>query len=164
MMRERVRTIGISLLGGGRSTEDSPISSTSASSAGAGVGSAAGASAFAEAQRLAAGGWKGGKGAQGEVELDSEMEALLRSDLPAGAELPLPRSGAAGQQGAVGGAGGGYHRVGSSAMPESEAPVASAIPQSELAGEQEQEGYYELSIRSVEAVRWDPESEDGPLV
>ena len=153
MMRERVRTIGISLLGGGRSTEDSPIPATGA----AAVGSAAGASAFAEAQRLAAGGWKGGERGQA-VELDDEMEALLRSDLPAGAELPGRRQAQAGA-----GAGGGYHRVGSASVPASEDRPVPPPPVQDRAGGADEQGYYELAIKSVEAVRWDPEAEDGPV-
>lgn len=163
-MRERVRTIGISLLGGGRSTEDAPpVPASSSSSAVAGPS----AGTFAEAQRLAAGGWKGGadagKGGK-EVYVDEEMEALMRSDLPAGAQLPgrvqqqqqQPQS-----QQAVSrpSATGGYHRVGSASLPPASVEEVPPAPTAEGTPE---EGYFELSIKSVEAVRWDPEAEDGP--
>jgi NADH dehydrogenase [ubiquinone] 1 alpha subcomplex assembly factor 1 len=105
---------------------------------------------------LAAGGWKGGadSGEGGrDVHVDEEMEALMRSDLPAGAELP----GRVKRPEQVKG-GGAYHRVGSASLPREVAEEA--VPQS--VQDVPEEGYYELCIESVEAVRWDPEAEDGP--
>lgn len=102
---------------------------------------------------MGAGGWRGGEGA-GEVEVDRELEELMRSDQPEGSR-PVQ-----GMSNSGGGGGGGYHRVGSSTAPEVNEPV---IPRSiEVdGGTAGIEGYYELCIKSVEAVRYDPEVDDA---
>lgn len=151
----------MSLLGGGRSTEDSPVTPD-------GAAGTAGAE-FAEQEkenekkRLSAGGWKGASTRPGDrdVEMDVEMEELIRSDRPASA-APGPAARAAPLQGQSGN----YHRVGSTSVPLNTegtgSPAAAASGsgsalQANVSGEQQ--GYFELCVKSIEAVRWDPESE-----
>lgn len=89
-------------------------------------------------RRIAAGG-VGMPGA--DEEPDAELEALLASDRPAGAPAPVfaaQRTPSA------------YHRVGAAAQ----APV---VPPSEVGP---MEGYYELAVRSVQAVNYDSEEAD----
>lgn len=152
MMRTKVRTIGFALLGGGRSTEDASAPALSTS--------AARAQAQAEVQRMGAGGWRGGQDA-GEVEVDKELEELMRSDLPYGQDSASAASRpAVNSSGSGGGGGGSYHRVGTTVAPaNTEQPITRFVDSSDSpAGV---EGYYELCIKSVEAVTWDPESDDA---
>lgn len=132
MMRQRVRTVGFALLGGGRTDTTSP--------------SVAAAAEVEANRRAAAGGW----GVPGDNEaLDPELEALMASDRPAGATRKFfPRSTA-----------GGYHRVGATATPAEEA-VEEEEEEGELPHLGPQTGYYELALRSVEAVRYDPEVDE----
>ena len=82
-------------------------------------------------RRIAAGGF----GAPGiDEEPDAELEELLASDRPAGVKRTP----------------GGYHRIGAAAA----APV---VPPAEM---EVDEGYYELNVRSVQAVKYDSEEVD----
>ncbi|KAL1409566.1 hypothetical protein Q8F55_003551 [Vanrija albida] len=131
MMRQRVRTLGFALLGGGRSDTAASVQAAQEAEKG---------------RRVAAGGW----GVPGQNEAaDPELEALMASDRPAAAAPLRP----------VAAAVGGYHRVGSrAAAREVTAEDEDGGEVEELAGPQT--GYYELSLRSVEAVRYDPEAEE----
>lgn len=140
MLRAKIRTLGFALLGNNR-TDDGAAPPTTAT-------------AEDEAARIGAGGW--GRGQKGDVEVDSELEELIRSDHPSAPERPSPppsrpSSGASK-----------YHTVGSTSNTTYETPA-----QPEEMGNgidsvgMDSEGYYELCIKSVEAVNWDPESE-GP--
>lgn len=120
MMRQKVRTFGFALLGGGR---DDAIAPTPAQQA-----------AIERGRIMAAGGF-GRPGV--DEEPDAELEELLASDRPAG--MPAPSY----AKPAVAGA---YHRVGSAGP----APVLTPHAL-------DREGYYELCVRSVEAVNYDPE-------
>lgn len=126
MMRQKVRTVGFALLGGGRQTAPSDAKIREAQ----------------HGHRVAAGGW-GTPGANEEP--DAEMAELLRSDLGDAAFARQPPRASAG----------GYHRVGEAAeafLDEAERAEAGI----EDVGEA---GYYELCVRSVEAVRLDAEGE-----
>lgn len=141
-MRSKVRTIGFGLLGGGRGEEEIPSASIPN-----GNGEMEGEKAARE--RMVAGGW----GRPEAEEMDVELEQLIRSD------SVIDRS-AKGTEGVVERplvGGGKYHQVGTPSITVSglEGPGTSAG-----AGVVEgSEGYYELCIKSVEAVRWDPEEE-----
>ncbi|TXT04233.1 hypothetical protein VHUM_04231 [Vanrija humicola] len=131
MMRQRVRTVGFALLGGGRA--DSAPSPTAAAE-------------VEKNRRVGAGGW--GTPGAGEA-VDPELEALMASDQPAQAQRRFfPRSPAAAS---------GYHRVGATAAPPAEEEGADDAA---LEHTGPQTGYYELALRSVEAVRYDPEVDE----
>ncbi|GMK54950.1 hypothetical protein CspeluHIS016_0200060 [Cutaneotrichosporon spelunceum] len=129
MMRQKVRTVGFALLGGGRQTAPSDAKIRAAQ----------------RGHRTAAGGW--GAAAPHE-ELDAEMADLVVSDLgDARYVRPAPAARAAA---------GGYHRVGEAAsFGEVDAAEAAEAGVEDIG----EAGYYELCIQSVEAVRLDPESE-----
>lgn len=134
MMRDKIRTLGFALLGGGRTEEGSappPVAE--------------------DLKRLGAGGW--GKGG-GEVTVDRELEDLIASDQPHGSTSNR-RSDVSGSVSRPTGA---YHRVGSTATSDavSHSQETEAVAP---AAQAEAEGYYELCIKSVEAVKWDPEAD-----
>ena len=140
MLRSKIRTLGFALLGNNRTDDGAaPQSSTTAED---------------EAKRIGAGGW--GRGQESDVEVDSELEELIRSDQPSttqqASQAPArPSSGSSK-----------YHTVGSTSSANYEAPVqAEETNHGTDAVGTDSEGYYELCIKSVEAVNWDPESE-GP--
>lgn len=140
MLRAKIRTLGFALLGNNR-TDD---------------GAAPPNAAEDEAARIGAGGW--GRG-QGNVEVDSELEELIKSDHPsAPSERPSP-SPARPSPGASK-----YHTVGSSTKSSTAYDTPSPAEETgngvDTIGP-DSEGYYELCIKSVEAVNWDPELE-GP--
>lgn len=136
MLRSKIRTIGFALIGNNR-TDD---------------GSVPPGMAEEQAKRAGAGGWGRGKG---EVEVDSELEELMRSDQPSTpAPAPSRPSSPARPTASK------YHTL--NAQPE----VDELDLESDLSEEgaletvqMDSEGYYELCIKSVEAVRWDPETD-----
>ncbi|WVQ95560.1 hypothetical protein IAU59_002657 [Kwoniella sp. CBS 9459] len=186
--RSDIRTVGFALLGRDRG-DDGPLEAT-ASSAGAGLTSAGegytpGQGLKSLGMRL--GGW--GKTTAEEAKDDPELRALLEEDARASAtsngpsvvgegvepglarsevsSLPRPpRPSSANTSG--------YHRVGSAAgsgvrgagagatqgtPATATSTTASSAPTTSVLGD-EREGYYELCIKSVEAVKWDPENEN----
>lgn len=132
MLRSKIRTLGFALLGNNR-TDD---------------GSAPPTTAEDEAKRIGAGGWGRDKG---DVHVDQELEELIRSDHPAPGETPAPARPASK-----------YHTLGSTppARPAAQGEDIGTAAGTEAVG-MESEGYFELCIKSVEAVNWDPEA-DGP--
>lgn len=139
MLRTKVRTLGFALLGNNR-TDDGSVAPPPA------------ATAEDEAKRIGAGGW--GRGQQGDVEMDAELEELIRSDQPATAETPAPARPQSGSSGS-----GKYHTLGTSTPAPSHSYEEGDVLADGVGPESE--GYYELCIKSVEAVNWDPEA-DGP--
>lgn len=142
MLRSKIRTLGFALLGNNR-TDDGAAPPTNAED---------------EAARIGAGGW--GRG-QGNVEVDSELEELIRSDHPSAPSPERPSvSPARPSSGASK-----YHTVGSSTNTNTAAydipPPAEDMGNGVDTVGPDSEGYYELCIKSVEAVNWDPELE-GP--
>lgn len=140
MLRAKIRTLGFALLGNNR-TDDGAAPPTTAED---------------EAKRIGAGGW--GRG-QGDVEVDSELEELIRSDHPSSPVSERPTAPTRPSSGASK-----YHTVGSTSSPSAsyEMPVqAEELGNGVDSVGVDSEGYYELCIKSVEAVNWDPESE-GP--
>ena len=134
MLRQRVRTVGFGLLGGGR--DGTPPPSVNVTE---------------ELKRVGAGGWSRGRAGQGEVELDRELEELIASDQPQavpGQQQPQQPTQTSG----------GYHRVGASQSSSSVSTPAHEGEVDEVTGGTE--GYYELCVRSVEAVKWDPEADE----
>lgn len=121
MMNQRIRTIGFSLLGGGRGQDGMPIINPKPSNR------------VAEGmKRLGSGRCsKGG----GEVDVDPELADLMASDE---GTYDKPVSSSLGQS----------TRAGSGGMQEEGTQVTPGC-----------EGYFELCVKSVEAVSWDPESE-----
>jgi len=139
MMRNKVRTIGFGLLGGGRGEEEIPSSPSESSLSE--TGEMEGERAARE--RMVAGGW----GRPEASEMDVELEELIRSDNESVVDRPGARS--------IGG--GKYHQVGTP-------PVRVSTSVEGGTGVVEgSEGYYELCIKSVEAVKWDPEDVDEDL-
>jgi NADH dehydrogenase [ubiquinone] 1 alpha subcomplex assembly factor 1 len=155
MLYSRIRTVGFSLLGGGRGEEGLPMPVKKFT-----------AEEIAEKRRLAGAGF--GKGG-GHEDPDPIVEEMLRQDgidLKAKKVDPVRASG--------------YHRVGESAGADvsrasevgedAPAPSASSGPSALRAREETavkvtpwSEGYYELCIKSVEAVNYDAMAEDeGP--
>lgn len=130
MMRQKVRTVGFALLGGGRQTAPNDAQIRAAQ----------------QGHRVAAGGW----GAPGPNEApDAEMAELLASDLGDASYARAP---------AQSGQAGGYHRAGDSSAAEM---LLDEAARSEAGLEEVGEaGYYELCVRSVEAVRLDPDEID----
>jgi len=135
MLRSKIRTIGFALIGNNR-TDD---------------GSVPPGVAEEQAKRAGAGGWGRGKG---EVEVDSELEELMRSDQPSTPATPPRPSSPARPPGSK------YHTL--NAQPEvdefdleEETTEDGALETVQM----DSEGYYELCIKSVEAVRWDPETD-----
>lgn len=89
---------------------------------------------------MGAGGW----GAPGrDEEIDPELEDLLATDRPAGAAPSVQRTTQSPTSSK-------YHRVGT-------AEPAPVLPPTETKGT---DGYYELCIRSVQAVKYDAEMDD----
>jgi NADH dehydrogenase [ubiquinone] 1 alpha subcomplex assembly factor 1 len=92
---------------------------------------------------------------KGEVEVDSELEELMRSDQPS-TPAPTPTRPASPARPTASK----YHTL--NAQPEvdeldldAETPEEGALETVQM----DSEGYYELCIKSVEAVRWDPEAD-----
>jgi NADH dehydrogenase [ubiquinone] 1 alpha subcomplex assembly factor 1 len=136
MLRSKIRTIGFALIGNNR-TDD---------------GSVPPGVAEEQAKRAGAGGWGRGKG---EVEVDSELEELMRSDQPSTPAAAPPRPSSPARP-----PGSKYHTL--NARPEVDEFDLEEETTEEGALETVQmdsEGYYELCIKSVEAVRWDPETD-----
>lgn len=136
MLRSKIRTIGFALIGNNR-TDDGAIPP--------GV-------AEEQAKRAGAGGW--GRG-EGEVEVDSELEELMRSDQPSTPAPARPQASNPARPTASK-----YHTL--NAQPEVDELDFDEETTEEGALETVQmdsEGYYELCIKSVEAVRWDPETD-----
>ncbi|WVR08511.1 hypothetical protein IAU60_005566 [Kwoniella sp. DSM 27419] len=148
--RSLVRTVGFALLGrdrGDDGPEGSPVSQGLKS--------------------LKLGGW--GRASAQEAQDDPELKALLEEDQQrqqasnpaagsAQVKQPPPRPAASRSSG-------GYHRVGSNGAASSPtlAPATGEVDAavSSPSAAEEREGYYELCVRSVEAVKWDPEA-DAP--
>lgn len=116
-MTQRIRTIGFSLLGGGRGNDGMPFVSPSA-----GI--------RRQMKQLGAGSF--GRG-EGEVESDPELEELIASEERSYETQPVES-----EQ---------MHRAGG--VEEAGTEVTPGC-----------EGYYELCVKSVEAVSWDPEAEE----
>jgi NADH dehydrogenase [ubiquinone] 1 alpha subcomplex assembly factor 1 len=137
MLRSKIRTIGFALIGNNR-TDDGSLASNASEN---------------EAKRIGAGGWGRGKG---EVEVDRELEELMRSDQPSTPETNRSQS----QSTLSRPSSGKYHTL-NAQNPVEEIELDMDTP--EEAGSEtvqvDSEGYYELCIKSVEAVRWDPENE-----
>lgn len=149
MLRTKIRTVGFALLGGGRTDDKSSAPPPLAMSE--------------ELKRLGAGGW--GKSG-GEVQLDKELEDLMASDeqaaTPAGGyggsvSRPVPAAGGGGSAVNAGGRGK-YHRVGTATETQ---PITDTDEAEPVGAAEEAEGYYELCVKSVEAVKWDPEVDDS---
>lgn len=141
MMRTKIRTLGFALLGAGRTDEAAPQSAPVAE----------------QMKRLGAGGW--GR-SQGGIEMDKELEDLIASDQPQQQKPAerLPSIPAAGK----------YHRVGSDSAPGPDAalPATQAEEAQGVNAESvrpDSEGFYELCIKSVEAVKWDPEQDEAEM-
>jgi NADH dehydrogenase [ubiquinone] 1 alpha subcomplex assembly factor 1 len=135
MLRSKIRTIGFALIGNNR-TDDGSVPPVMAEE---------------QAKRAGAGGWGRGKG---EVEVDSELEELMRSDQPSSPAPAQSRPSPARTPGSK------YHTL--NAQPEVDELDLNVDESQEGALETVQmdsEGYYELCIKSVEAVRWDPETD-----
>jgi NADH dehydrogenase [ubiquinone] 1 alpha subcomplex assembly factor 1 len=142
MLRSKIRTIGFALIGNNR-TDDGSVPSGIAEE---------------DAKRAGAGGWGRGKG---EVEVDSELEELMRSDQPSAPVREAPRASPARPSPSASK----YHTL--NAQPEHEVDELD-LDSPEAAGgvetvQVDSEGYYELCIKSVEAVRWDPETEGAEV-
>jgi NADH dehydrogenase [ubiquinone] 1 alpha subcomplex assembly factor 1 len=132
MLRQKIRTIGFALIGNNR-TDD---------------GSVPPAIAEEQAKRAGAGGWGRGKG---EVEVDSELEELMRSDQPSTPAVERSRPARP--------SGGKYHTLNAQVeVDDFELDAPADTPAGETV-QADSEGYYELCIKSVEAVRWDPETD-----
>lgn len=134
MMRQKIRTLGFALLGGGRDTEAPQQTQTPEQAA-----------ALAKRYSQAAGGW-GAPGANEEI--DPELAEILADDGHGLAPAPGTISANASQVERPTSVGG-YHRVGAAAAaplppPPAEAPAV-------------KQGYYELCVRSVSAVNYNPE-------
>lgn len=142
MSRSQIRTVGFALLGRDRDDVASPFPT------------ATGKKGIAD---VTIGGW--GRGSVDEAEGDSELKAMLEEDRLLGPDANAGSSMSGKTQ-----PGGGYHRK-SVAQP---GHVAAAAPSpTPLAGAGEEaavgevkEGYYELCVKSVEAVKWDPELDE----
>ena len=144
MLYTRVRTIGFSLLGGGRGEEGMPIVNTQPSPA-----------AIAEMRRRAGAGWGAGGGSE---EPDPIVEQMLAED---GVVLGKSQSTSPAARARASS----YHRVGEDA-PSSGLGTVEAEPEQAdetLLRPREEvgvkvtpfsEGYYELSVRSVQAVNF----------
>ncbi|TYJ55660.1 hypothetical protein B9479_003692 [Cryptococcus floricola] len=131
MTLSQIRTVGFALLGRDR---DDNAAAPGEAPAGKGV------------DGITLGGW--GKGGASEAEDDPELrqmleeDRLLGPDASAGSSMtnpPKPRSNS------------GYHRASAAAA---SAPVGDEVEDGV------REGYYELSIKGVEAVKWDPELDE----
>jgi NADH dehydrogenase [ubiquinone] 1 alpha subcomplex assembly factor 1 len=133
MLRSKVRTVGFGLLGAGRLDEGDRQQAAPASSTPVSRDEAR-LTATARGGRIAAGGW-GRAGA--EEDMDVEVEELMKSDGVASGKYHVARPGAAAASAPADGSGAEVERV-----------------------DMTSEGYYELCVKSVEAVRWDPETDD----
>jgi NADH dehydrogenase [ubiquinone] 1 alpha subcomplex assembly factor 1 len=133
MLRSKIRTIGFALLGNNRTDDGSLASSTSES----------------EAKRVGAGGW--GRGKDEEVEVDSELEELMRSDQPSSPQAERPRTPNRPSSGK-------YHTLNAQSVAD-DIDLGTPEETGSDTVQVDSEGYYELCIKSVEAVRWDPETE-----
>ncbi|OCF38986.1 hypothetical protein I317_07241 [Kwoniella heveanensis CBS 569] len=177
--RSDIRTVGFALLGRDRG-DDGPLESTAASASGDGNGYTPGQGLKNLGMRL--GGW--GKTTAEEAKDDPELRALLEEDArgtpssagqgvepglarsAAPAPTPAPESALPSRPTRPATASGGYHRVGSGSTAGAGASTITALSTatapntSGLALGDEREGYYELCIKSVEAVKWDPENEN----
>ncbi|KAK6906752.1 hypothetical protein L486_04523 [Kwoniella mangroviensis CBS 10435] len=140
MPKSSIRTIGFALLGRDRG-DDGPSAPTQSQQG------------LLKSFRL--GGW--GKSDASEVEDDKELKALLEEDQPptsAQAQTQIPRR-------STGSPTTGYHRVGGGTTEKTPASTARNGGIDEVtSGQEEREGYFELCVKSVEAVRWDPESDE----
>ncbi|WWD20619.1 hypothetical protein CI109_105095 [Kwoniella shandongensis] len=150
MPRTNIRTVGFALLG--RDRDD--VTPPPAAAAGGARGSL-----------LRLGGWGKAGNETEEVENDPELKQMLEEDnllspttsspkeeTPVSTGIRKPR------------ATGGYHRVSTGAATTSTTPAVptkTATSLGDVAAPEEREGYYELCIKSVKAVKWDPEM-DGP--
>ncbi|KAE8541493.1 hypothetical protein D1P53_002855 [Cryptococcus gattii VGV] len=142
MSRSQIRTVGFALLGRDRDDVASPLPPAASKKGVAGV---------------SLGGW--GRGSVDEAETDPELKAMLEEDRLLGPDANAGSSMSGKTQ-----PGGGYHRKGV-AQPSSVAAAAPATTQLAAGGEEAiigevKEGYYELCIKSVEAVKWDPELDE----
>ncbi|KAK8850436.1 hypothetical protein IAR55_004354 [Kwoniella newhampshirensis] len=154
MPRTNVRTVGFALLG--RDRDD--VASTAMD-------------ASANKSLLRIGGWGKAGTSTEEVENDPELKQLLEEDNLLVAE-PTPTSSSPSSSMSRAGpsvrrtsATGGYHRVGNGASTVAASPAPTAVKVPSIPGESagnvvatdDREGYYELCIKSVEAVKWDAE-------
>ncbi|WVF68000.1 hypothetical protein IAT40_002762 [Kwoniella sp. CBS 6097] len=188
--RSDIRTVGFALLGRDRGDDGPLDASASAASASAGAtGSGEGYTPGQGLKNLGMrlGGW--GKTTAEEAKDDPELRALLEEDargpsssssssasaqgvepgLLARSELPTPPRPTAAPSRPVPStaSSGGYHRVGSGSASaagtspgSTAAATATAASPATIVSGDEREGYYELCIKSVEAVKWDPEAEN----
>ncbi|WRT70592.1 uncharacterized protein IL334_007590 [Kwoniella shivajii] len=146
--KSSIRTVGFALLGRDRG-DDPELPSTSSQQQQEGL-----------LKSFNLGGW--GKTSIEDVEHDPELKALLEEDQKlsspsssSGTNRPAepPRKSVASRPSS-----GGYHRVG--ATEATPATTTAGEATSDTAGGtalEEREGYYELCVKSVEAVKWDPE-------
>ncbi|WVN89663.1 uncharacterized protein L203_104893 [Cryptococcus depauperatus CBS 7841] len=132
MPKNQVRTVGFALLG--RDRDDNPTAPAPAAH-GPGIGG------------ITMGGW--GK-ASLEAEYNPELKRMLEEDQILGSEATAGTS----MSEPVPSTSGKYHRAG-------KAPPTAATDavQTEAVGLGDKEGYYELCLKRVEAIRWDPELE-----
>ena len=149
MMTSRIRTVGFSLLGGGRGEDGMPLTAP------------ASPKRLAELRGMASGGWGGG----GTPEPDPEIERMLAEDglLPEGTSTHVDPVKAAG-----------YHRVGAAGTNPAEVAGSREGHRSVAPNLQDDkrqsgssvqvkpwsQGYYELCIKSVQAVNRNQSMDD----
>ncbi|WVW80965.1 hypothetical protein I302_102956 [Kwoniella bestiolae CBS 10118] len=136
MPKSSIRTIGFALLGRDRG-DDGPSAPQTQQQQGL-------------LRSFKLGGW--GKSDVNEANEDTELKALLEEDQPSAPSAPTPQRKTA----ASPSSGGGYHRVGATQASTSNSVAADTV-NATGSGQEEREGYFELCVKSVEAVRWDPE-------
>ncbi|WVQ85979.1 hypothetical protein IAT38_008147 [Cryptococcus sp. DSM 104549] len=136
--RSAVRTVGFALLG--RDRDDIPTRAPADQER----------AAAAAARALGAGGWGTKTDARSEAERDPELRRMLEEDRLLSMEDDVQAAKPNKPK-----ARGNYHRAGATPAPVEEL----AEDEEEVEVQGIKEGYYELSIKSVEAVNWDPESD-----
>ncbi|WWC65143.1 uncharacterized protein I303_107757 [Kwoniella dejecticola CBS 10117] len=151
--KSAIRTIGFALLGRDRG-DDGPSGSSPLTSGANGSKGLLG--------NFNLGGWGKTPLSKEEIESDHDLKSLIEEDSPspAPAQEPTRRAPSASPNSA-----GGYHRVGATqAATPKDATDATNVPsetglngKAQGQGQEDKEGYFELCIKSVEAVKWDPE-------
>ncbi|WWC72482.1 uncharacterized protein I206_106444 [Kwoniella pini CBS 10737] len=141
--KSSIRTIGFALLGRDRGddgpSKPSPLLSSEGSKGILG--------------NFNLGGWGKSTLSKEEIENDQELRSLIEKDSPNQVSEPIRRSSASSPST------GGYHRVGATeASPSTNTSGESTSTLNSVSqGQDDREGYFELDIKSVEAVKWDPE-------